>query len=173
MQSTVRTSFYTKISLILLSVFFLSGCGFHLKNNNALIEKYPKIYLESNDTNGELARFIKIRLRGAGIELINQPEADVATLKVSPDRQSSRIISLYVNAQNAEQEISYNVHYSIQSPGYQIQDFSVNLYRDFIANASQALAKSREAEILTKELRGIAADSMIATMLSLENKNKR
>ena len=170
MQSTVRPSFYAKISLILLSVLFISGCGFHLKNNNGLIEKYPKIYLQSNDTNGQLARFIKIRLRGAGIQIMNQPEADVATLKVSPDRQSSRIISLYVNAQNAEKEISYNVEYSIQSPGYQTQDFSVNLYRDYTENASQALAKSREAEILTKELRGIAADSIIATMLSLENK---
>jgi len=170
MQSTVRTSFFAKITLILLSVLLVSGCGFHLKNTNGLIEKYPKIYLQSNDTNGQLARFIKIRLRGAGIEIINQPEADVAILKVYPERRSSRIISLYVNAQNAETEISYNVNYSIKSPGYQTQDFSVNLYRDFIANASQALAKSREAEILTKELRSIAADNMIATMLSLENK---
>ncbi|MFT7053317.1 MAG: LPS-assembly lipoprotein [Psychromonas sp.] len=170
MQSIIRTSFYTKIILIFLSVLFISGCGFHLKNNNGLIEKYPKIYLQSNNTNSELARFIKIRLRGAGIEIINQPEADVAVLKVYPERQSSRIISLYVNAQNAEKEISYNVNYSIQSPGYQTQDFSVNLYRDFIENASQALAKSREAEILTRELRAIAADSIIATMLSLENK---
>lgn len=170
MQSLVCRSFFTKISLILLSVLFISGCGFHLKNNNGLIEKYPKIYLESNNTNDELVRFIKMRLRGAGIKIMNQPEDDVAVLKVYPERQSSRSISLYVNAQNAEKEISYNVNYSIQSPGYQIQDFSVNLYRDFIENASQALAKSREAEILTKELRGIAADSIIATMLSLENK---
>ncbi|MFT4837068.1 MAG: LPS-assembly lipoprotein [Psychromonas sp.] len=170
MQSTVRTFFFTKISLILLSALFISSCGFHLKNNNGLIEKYPKIYLQSNDSNSELARFIKIRLRGAGIQIMNQPEADVAILKVSPDRQSSRIISLYVNAQNAEKEISYNVKYSIQSPGYQTQEFSVNLYRDFTENASQALAKSRESEILTKELRGIAADNIIATMLSLENK---
>lgn len=170
MQSKLRTSFYTQISLVLLSVLLISGCGFHLKHNNGLIEKYPKIYLQSNNTNSQLARFIKIRLRGAGIEILDQPEADVAILKISPERQSSRIISLYVNAQNAEKEISYNVDYSIQSPGYQTQDFSVNLYRDFIENASQALAKSREAEILTKELRAIAADSIIATMLSLENK---
>lgn len=170
MQSTVRTSFYTKITLIFLSALFISGCGFHLKNNNGLIDKYPKIYLQTSNTNGELARFIKIRLRGAGIEIIPQPEADVAILKVYPERRSSRIISLYVNAQNAEKEISYNVNYSIKSPGYLTQDFSVNLYRDFIENSSQALAKSREEERLTKELRSIAADSMISTMLSLENK---
>ncbi|MFT6927764.1 MAG: LPS-assembly lipoprotein [Psychromonas sp.] len=170
MQSTVRSFFYAKITLIFLSAVLISGCGFHLKNNNGLIEKYPKIYLQSTNTNDELIRFIKTRLRGAGIELLSQPEAGVAILKVYPERRSSRIISLYVNAQNAEKEKSYNVNYSIQSPGYQTQEFSINLYRDFLENSSQALAKSREAEILTKELRGIAADSIIATMLSLENK---
>ncbi|HEY5715979.1 MAG TPA: LPS assembly lipoprotein LptE [Psychromonas sp.] len=170
MHATSLKAFYTQITLLLFSVVLLSGCGFHLKHNDGLIEKYPQIYLQSNDANGELARFIKMRLRGAGIKIINQPDADVATLKVYPERRSSRIISLYVNAQNAEKEISYNVDYALSSPGYQTQNFSVNLYRDFIENASQALAKSREEEILTKELRGIAADNVISTMLSIKNK---
>ena len=170
MQPTSFKAFYAPIAWVLLSVVLLSGCGFHLKNNNGLIEKYPKIYLQSNDANGQLARFIKMRLRGAGIAIVNQPEADVATLKVAPERRSSRIISLYVNAQNAEKEISYNVNYSVSSPGYQTQRFSVNLYRDFIENSSQALAKSREEEILIKELRAITADNIISTMLSIKNK---
>ncbi|WP_372882335.1 LPS assembly lipoprotein LptE [Psychromonas sp.] len=170
MQSRSVKAFYIQITLVLFSVVALSGCGFHLKDTNGLIEKYPKIYLQSSNSNSELTRFIKLRLRGAGIEIINQPEADVATLKVDKERRSSRIISLYVNAQNAEKEMSYNVDYSLSSPGYKTQNFSVNLYRDFIENASQALAKSREEEILTKELRSIAADQIISTMLSIENK---
>lgn len=170
MQLTSFKAFYMRIAVLLLSVVWLSGCGFHLKNSDGLIEKYPQIYLQSNDANGQLARFIKMRLRGAGIAIVNQPEADVATLKIASERRSSRIISLYVNAQNAEKEISYNVNYSVSSPGYQTQDFSVNLYRDFIENSSQALAKSREEEILIKELRAITADNIISTMLSIKNK---
>ncbi len=170
MQSRSLKAFYIQLALLLLSVVSLGGCGFHLKDTNGLIDKYPKIYLQSNGTNAELTRFIRLRLRGAGIEIINQPEADVATLKVNAERRSSRIISLYVNAQNAEKEMSYNVDYSLSSPGYKTQNFSVNLYRDFIENASQALAKSREEEILTRELRSIAADQIISTMLSIENK---
>ncbi|MGB5446306.1 MAG: LPS assembly lipoprotein LptE [Psychromonas sp.] len=170
MQSTSLKAFYIRIALLLLSVVSLSGCGFHLKNNDGLIDKYPKIYLQSSNSNDELTRAIKLRLRGAGIEVINQPEADLPTLKVNSERRSSRIISLYVNAQNAEKEMSYNVDYSLSSPGYKTQNFSVNLYRDFIENASEALAKSREEEILTKELRTIAADNIISTMLSIQNR---
>ena len=156
--------------LLLLSVFLLSACGFHLKHNDGLVEKYPKIWLQSTP-NSDLTRLVKLRLRGAGIKIVEQPSEDIAILKINPERRSARTISLYVNAQNAEQELGYNLTYSIQSPGYEAQDFSVNLYRDFLDNPSQALAKSREAELLTKELRVIAADHIINTMLSLEKKN--
>ncbi|MFT6986265.1 MAG: LPS-assembly lipoprotein [Psychromonas sp.] len=170
MHLLLKKAFYLKICFTLLSLLLISGCGFHLKHNDGLAEKYPQIFLQSGDPNGELARLIKLRLRGSGIKLATSPASDIATLKIESERRSSRTISLYVNAQNAEQELSYNLSYSIQSPGYQAQYFSVNLYRDFLENPAQALAKSREAELLTQELRVIAADHIITTMLSLENK---
>jgi len=147
----------------------LSGCGFHVKHSDDLVEKFPKIYVQSSAPNGELARFVKIRLRGAGVEIVNLPDPLISTLKVGSEKRSSRVVSLTVRAVNAETELGYNVEYSLQSPGYQTQSFTVNLYRDFLDNPSQALAKSREAEQLTTELREIAADHMISTMISLEN----
>jgi len=170
MHFFLKRAFHLNISVTLLTLLLLSGCGFHLKHNDGLVDKYPQIFLQSNDPNGELARLIKRRLRGSSIKLAASPGADIAVLKVEGERRSSRTISLYVNAQNAEQELGYNLSYSIQSPGYKAQSFSVNLYRDFLENSAQALAKSREAELLTQELRVIAADHIIATMLSLENR---
>ena len=163
---------YSKYFLLLSSILLLSGCGFHLKHNDGLVEKYPQILLQSTP-NTDLTRLIKLRLRGAGIELVTTPSEDVAILKVGKEQRSSRTISLNVTAQNAETELGYILDYSIQSPGYEAQHFSVNLYRDFIESSSQALAKSRESELLTKELRVIAADHIINTMLSLDNKNSK
>ena len=159
-----------KTLILACSLLLLTACGFHLKHNDGLVEKYPKILLQSTP-NTDLTRLVKIRLRGAGIEIVSEPSEDVAILKINPERRSERTISLYVNAQNAEQELGYNLSYSIQSPGYEAQNFTINLYRDFLDNPSQALAKSREAELLTKELRVIAADHIINTMLSLEKNN--
>jgi LPS-assembly lipoprotein len=161
---------YSKPFLLVISLLFLSACGFHLKHNDGLVEKYPKILLQSTP-NTDLTRLIKLRLRGAGIEIVKEPSDDIAILKINPERRTSRTISLYVTAQNAEQELGYNLSYSIQSPGYEAQNFSINVYRDFLEDSAQALAKSREAELLTKELRVIAADHIINTMLRLENKN--
>lgn len=164
-------AFYCKIGFIASVLVLLSGCGFHLKHSNGLADKYPKIYLQTPSPNGELTRFIKIRLRGAGIQIVNTPADDIAILKVERERRSSRTISLNVRAQNAEKELSYNLGYSIQSPGYPASSFTFNLYRDFLDNSAQALAKSREEELLAKEVRALAADHIITTMLSLKNEN--
>jgi LPS-assembly lipoprotein len=169
MHSLPLTKFQLKLSALFFSIAFLSGCGFHVKYSDDLVEKFPKIYIQTNDPKGELTRFVKIRLRGAGIDITNQPDPQTATLKIESEQRSSRIVSLYINAQNAETELGYIVHYSLQSPGYKAQSFRVNLYRDFLDNPAKALAKSREAEQLTTELRGIAADHILSTMISLEN----
>jgi len=159
-----------RLLLVLYPLLVLSGCGFHLKHKDGLVEKYPQIVLQSTP-NSDLTRLIKLRLRGAGIEIITIPTDNVAILKVDSEQRSSRTISLNVTAQNAETELGYTLRYSIQSPGYEPQYFNVNLYRDFVESSSQALAKSRESELLTRELRAIAAEHIINTMLSLDNKN--
>ncbi len=159
-----------KTFVLVFPFLLITGCGFHLKHSDGLVEKYPQIYLDSTP-NSDLTRLIKLRLRGAGIEIIETPSDQIIILKINSERRSSRTISLYINAQSAEKELGYTLSYSIQSPGYEAQHFSINLYRDFLDDSSQALAKSREEELLTKELRVIAADHIINTMLSLENKN--
>lgn len=169
MRLSFINAFYCKIGFILLSLLLLSGCGFHLKHSDGLADKYPQIFLQSSNPKGELTRLIKMRLRGAGIKVVNAPADEIAVLKIGSERRSSRAISLYVTAQNAEKELSYNLDYSIQSPGYPVKSFTFNLYRDFLYDSSQALAKSREEELLTRELRSIAADHIITTMLSLKN----
>ena len=158
-----------KTGFILLLLALVSGCGFHLKHKDGLADKYPEIFLQSNNPKSELVRFIKIRLRGAGIKVADAPAGDIATLKIDGERSSSRTISLYVTAQNAEKELSYNLDYSIQSPGYPAKSFTFNLYRDFLDDSVQALAKSREEELLTEEMRTIAANHIITTILSLKN----
>lgn len=164
--------FYLKSSFILLTVLLMNGCGFHLKHIDGLADKYPQIYLQSNNQNSDLARFIKIRLLGAGVQISPSPSDDIATLIIASERQSARTISLTVRAVNAEKELSYNLSYSIQSPGYQANSFSVNLYRDFLDNPAQALAKSREAELLTQEFRSIAADHIMTNLLGLKNSSR-
>jgi LPS-assembly lipoprotein len=164
-------SFYRKslTVLILTLSLLISGCSFHLKHNNGLVEKFPEIYLQTKDPTGELARLVKLRLRGANIKILSEPSDNVAVLALESEQRSSRTISLYANALNAEKEIGYTLNYSLKMPRYTAKNFTVNIYRDFLDDSSEALAKSRETELITKELRVIAADHIITSMLSMKN----
>lgn len=169
MHSFNLQAFYrpTWLLITILMTLLLTGCGFHLKHNNGLVEKFPEIYLKTNNPKGELTRLVKLRLRGANIKILTEENPDVAVLHLQSESQSERTISLYANAQNAEKEIGYVMKYSLKMPHYTAKDFHVNLYRDFLYDSTQALAKSRETELLTKELRIVAADHIIATMLNI------
>ena len=171
MHSIHSRAFYRRAMLLITiaMTLLLSGCGFHLKHNNGLVEKFPEIYLQTNNPKGDLTRLVKLRLRGASIKILTEPKANAAVLRLKSESQSERTISLYATAQNAEKEIGYVMKYSLKMPNYTAKDFDVNLYRDFLYDSSQALAKSREQELLIKELRGVAADHILATMLSIEN----
>ena len=165
----MRSSLLKSISVSLMLIFFLGSCGFHLKTTNGLTDKYPQIYLQTSDPLGELARQMRARLRGAGIEIIEFPDDKISVLTIKAEQRSERTISLNLRATNAEKEIGFKVHYSLSTPGYRTQHFNINLYRDFLESSSQALAKSREEELLTRELRITAADHIISTMLVLKN----
>jgi len=155
--------------MMAVSTLLLSGCGFHLKHEDGLVEKFPEIYLKTSQPTSELTRLVKLRLRGAGIDIMDSPNEHIPVLTLNPEQRSERTISLYATAISAEQEIGFTMNYSIKLPHNETKDFSVNIYRDFLNNSSKALAKSRETELITKELRGIAADHVINTMLSLKN----
>jgi len=161
-------NFLLKIALFTWISLTLSGCGFHLKENKAgLAAKFPQIYVQASDPYGEIDRLVKIRLRGAGVKVLDSPRKNAAILVLNSEQRSARMISLNVKAQSAEQEIGFVLHYSMQIPGYQALSFSFNLYRDFLDDPAQALAKSREAEQLTSELRESAADNIIYTLQAL------
>ena len=164
-----QIKFPIKVTVLILFSFLLSGCGFHIKHSNkGLSTKYPQIYVQSSNPNGELTRFVKIRLRGAGVDVLTMPHTGATILKINGERRSSRTISLNVKAQKAEQEAGYSLAYSLQRPGFKSQSFTFSLFRDFLDNPAQALAKSREEEQLISEVREAAADNIIYTMMVLD-----
>ena len=171
MHSFYPRAFYRRalFSFTIILSLLLSGCGFHLKHNDGLVEKFPEIYIQTSQPNGDLTRLVKLRLRGAGIKLLDKPNDKAAVLTLKPEQRSERVISLYATALSAETEIGFTMKYSIKMPNFTAKDFTVNIYRDFLNDSSEALAKSRETELITKELRTIAADHVISTMLSIQN----
>ncbi|MGJ8581898.1 MAG: LPS assembly lipoprotein LptE, partial [Psychromonas sp.] len=60
MYSLRPQAFYRRFMLFatLAMTVILSGCGFHLKHSDGLVEKFPEIYVQTNNPKGDLARLV-------------------------------------------------------------------------------------------------------------------
>ncbi|RJG51230.1 LPS-assembly lipoprotein LptE [Motilimonas pumila] len=164
-----------KASLILATLLLLSACGFKPKGYVTNGGDIDKVYLQTADPYGPLTKEIERQLRYAKIEFIaDLPDAeaviaqDIVKLVVSGERQTSRVISLYDNASTAENEISYSVSYQILRPEQSPLAFDINIVRDSLENPQQALASSREDEMILRELQREAAYRIVRQLTTLE-----
>ncbi|SGY83145.1 LPS-assembly lipoprotein LptE [Moritella viscosa] len=85
-------------------------------------------------------------------------------LRIMSESTTSRTVSLYSDASAAEHELSYVIQMEVRLPNQEPQYFTVALQRDQLNNSQEALARSREAELLRKELREAAAQQVVRTL---------
>ncbi|MDX2320596.1 MAG: LPS assembly lipoprotein LptE [Moritella sp.] len=90
--------------------------------------------------------------------------SETPILRIMSESTGSRTVSLYSDATAAEYELSYVIKMEVRMPNQEPQYFTVALQRDQLNNSQEALARSREAELLRKELREAAAQQIVRTL---------
>ncbi|WP_392340829.1 LPS assembly lipoprotein LptE [Moritella marina] len=85
-------------------------------------------------------------------------------LRIMSESTGSRTVSLYSDATAAEYELSYVIKMEVRLPNQDPQYFTVALQRDQLNNSQEALARSRESELLIRELREAAAQQVVRTL---------
>ncbi|TRY14148.1 LPS-assembly lipoprotein LptE [Shewanella hanedai] len=157
-----------KITLV-LSIMFTAGCGFKLQGNYSIPEQLRTLHLSSQDQYSELTRLVRERLRLQGITLAEEAD-NIPNLQILNDSLDRTTLSLYPTGNVAEYELTYHVTFSVSLPDQDAQQFDVDIHRDYLDDPRTALAKSREMEMLLKEMRVQAADKMIQTLATIEVK---
>ncbi|MGS0726763.1 LPS-assembly lipoprotein LptE, partial [Shewanella sp. 0m-11] len=95
-----------------------------------------------------------------------KPANDIPVLRLISDSLDRSTLSIYPTGNVAEYELIYQVSFAVQMPGAESQRFDVAIHRDYLDDPRTALAKSREMELLLKEMRVQAADRIIQTLAS-------
>ncbi|SQD78862.1 LPS-assembly lipoprotein LptE [Moritella yayanosii] len=85
-------------------------------------------------------------------------------LRIMSESTGSRTVSLYSDATAAEYELSYVIKIEVRLPKQEPQYFTIALQRDQLNNSQEALARSRESELLIRELREAAAQQIVRTL---------
>lgn len=159
----------TRLASLALAFICLvvAGCGFTPRGSYRLPAELQRMAVTSHDEFGELPRLVAQRLRRNDVEVVSLSAGPVAELNIQAEREAKRTLSVYEDGRVAEYELSYQVDYQVRLPDQPAQQFSVKLHRDFLDDPRQALAKSREQELLRTELRSNVAEQIIRQLATL------
>lgn len=146
------------IGLVILTTA-LSGCGFQLRDNYQLPTAMQDVSVQA-PAFSEFSQVLQRRLSLAGAELVDSAQAGV-TIEVLSDQLDRRTLSLSQSGQVAEYEIIYTVNYQIIQQGSEPKKMQVEVYRDYQDDPNFALAKTREREVLIREMRDDAARQLL------------
>ncbi|MCP3129989.1 MULTISPECIES: LPS assembly lipoprotein LptE [Shewanella] len=154
-------------AIMALVIMTSAGCGFKLQRSYQIPAELNQLSLSSSDEYSELTRLVRERLRLNNVKIVD-PANDVPVLRLITDSLERSTLSLYPTGNVAEYELIYLVEFAVALPGKEAQPFKVEIRRDYLDDPRTALAKSREMELLTKEMRIQAADRILQAMASTE-----
>lgn len=154
-------------AIMALVMMTSAGCGFKLQRSYQIPDVLNHLSLSSADEYSELTRLVRERLRLNNIQVVDAAD-DVPVLRLITDSLERSTLSLYPTGNVAEYELIYLVEFTVALPGKEAQPFKVEIRRDYLDDPRTALAKSREMELLTKEMRIQAADRILQAMASTE-----
>ncbi|QYJ79647.1 LPS assembly lipoprotein LptE [Shewanella acanthi] len=158
-----------RIAFVILALVFMTsaGCGFKLQRSYQIPAELNQLSLSSVDEYSELARLVRERLRLNNVKIVDAAQ-DIPVLRLINDSLERSTLSLYPTGNVAEYELIYFVEFAVALPGKESQPFKIEIRRDYLDDPRTALAKSREMELLVKEMRIQAADRILQTMASTE-----
>ncbi|BDA61845.1 LPS assembly lipoprotein LptE [Shewanella xiamenensis] len=154
-------------AIMALVIMTSAGCGFKLQRSYQIPEQLNQLSLSSSDEYSELTRLVRERLRLNNVKIVDAAN-DVPVLRLITDSLERSTLSLYPTGNVAEYELIYFVEFAVALPGKEAQPFKIEIRRDYLDDPRTALAKSREMELLVKEMRIQAADRILQSLASTE-----
>jgi LPS-assembly lipoprotein len=151
--------------LVLIGIWALSACGFHLAGSEPLPAVMARPYLSLKDPYTDFSREFEHQLKTSGATVQLTREGATATIDISKDLVEQR--TLAVSAQNipTEYELTYTVTFSVHGGDKELlAPQTISLSRDFSFDVTLQLAKEHEADILRQQM---ARDLVAITMRRL------
>lgn len=154
--------------IILLISLTISSCGFQLRDNYQLPKSLQQFYLDA-PAFSEFAEIVTRRFELAGAELLDSPnqQPQPLVIQILEDGLDRRALSLSASGQVAEYELIYSVSYVLhQANGQSSEPRTVEVFRDYQDDPNFALAKTREREVLVREMREDAARALLRQVIT-------
>lgn len=156
------------VCALLVSLFFLTSCGFHLRSYAESTATIQQLSLDCPSTDSwELCHHLKQTLLLSGVHIVDDAPL---TLVISEMDQHSRVLSLQSNASAAElglaSEVEYTIHSSHDDEVKHTQ--SVHINNSYRHESSALIAKDRERDELQMRLSQQLAEQIVRQIVVLD-----
>ena len=140
---------------LLLTLFILPGCGYHLRQSAELPASISPIMINGLNIKTGFGREMAYRLKSDTVQVTEDRQKANTMLRISSYRQKSRTITVDGSAKVAQTELKHPLSFDLLDATGKIlvpkQDLKV--VRNFINTEEQKLGKITEAEQLSEGMR--------------------
>ncbi len=139
--------------LALLLASSLTACGYHMRGAVTLPAEMQTTWIQGS-SNSQLVRDIRRNLIASKINVVSEKTEGAATLSITRDSISRRILSIGSDGKAREFMLLYEVDYQLRSadgkPVHELQ--RVRLQRSYLYDPNDVLAAGQEEATLRREM---------------------
>ena len=164
----------TLLTLPLVGLLFLAGCGFQLKGSNAAMNNSSlserTIAVMSAQPRSELTAAVVEQLKLERAQVV-EPTTDTLLLKLGPEGFVQRNLSLTAQARSAEVELTLSANIELLLAGkVLVAKTDASVVRQFLNDPRNVVGKTEELRLLKEEMRrDLAAQISRRISHSLDN----
>lgn len=154
MQINQTPKFCFRLFLLASFCLFLSGCGFHLRGNNALTPEVRTLYLKTNNPYGLFEERLERTFNMYGLTFVDQPTAAPLTLQII----NSNLSYFQTTVGSSSQATIYSVTYTVNMAILAANGKTIVPPQNIVSNAfltlnpNQLLTSNNQIDILGQQL---------------------
>jgi LPS-assembly lipoprotein len=153
----------------MLLLLCLSACGFHLQGRMPLPESIRRLHIEAVDAQSDFVQALRESLVSSGAQLTDLPGPAAATLEVSRDRVTERVLTVSARNIATDYELTYEVEVSVRGAGRELMaPQELTLSRVYSFDEAKLLAKDREKALLRDALARDMAGVVLRRLSALQ-----
>lgn len=157
-------------------ILSLSACGFHLRGAFELPDELSSVYLDAR-SGSALFQDLKLILKTNGSVIVSDATKATSHIKIEKEETSQRVISVDGSGRAREYELKYMVLFSASTLSdsehskIKIDHKKLELIRDYVYDSEAVLGKSREKDILLRDMQRDASRLIMLQIQAAYRKN--
>jgi LPS-assembly lipoprotein len=161
-MSFMKTGRLLQASLLLVTAFALTACGFHLRENASLPASMKRVHLTVSGE-GAFERHLARSLEVSGVTVVDESGPDIAELRVPTVRFSSESLTAGGYVRITEAAVRFHVEFDVIDSSGQVLVPSqrIDMSREYSYDAADAIGNGAQVEALQKSL----SDDMVQAIL--------